>query len=139
MPRKDTYHDAVKNALLAEGWTITHDPYPLRYGEEDLYVDIGAKGGPLAAEREGRKIAVEIKTFLGKSPVTDLERAIGQFALYRFLLQRKEPERVLFLAVPDVVYDPMFNTADARDFLAAIEMPLLLFDAKIERIVRWIE
>lgn len=26
MPRKDTFHDVVKKALIADGWRITHDP-----------------------------------------------------------------------------------------------------------------
>jgi hypothetical protein len=26
MPAKDTYHNAVENALIKDGWTITHDP-----------------------------------------------------------------------------------------------------------------
>ena len=26
MPVKDIYHDTVKNALIKDGWTITHDP-----------------------------------------------------------------------------------------------------------------
>lgn len=138
MPRKDTYHDIVKSALIADGWTITHDPFPLQFGEEDLFVDIGAET-PLAAEKAGRKIAVEVKTFLGKSPMTDLERALGQFSLYSFLLQRKEPERTLYLAITEPVYDARFNTADARDLAAAFSMRFLLFDVNAERIVRWIE
>lgn len=138
MPRKDAYHDIVRKALLSEGWTITHDPYPLKFGEEDLFVDIGAEM-PLAAEKEGRKIAVEVKTFLSKSPMTDLERALGQFSLYRFLMQRKEPERTLYLAITEPVYDARFNTADARDLAAAFALRFLLFDVNAERINRWIE
>ena len=26
---KDIYHQAIKNALVKDGWTITADPYPL--------------------------------------------------------------------------------------------------------------
>jgi hypothetical protein len=138
MPRKDIYHDIVKRALIADGWTITHDPYPLTFGEETLYVDLGAET-PLAAEKAGRKIAVEAKSFLGRSPITELERAVGQFTVYRFLLQRKEADRPLYLAVSDVVYDEIFNVSDARDLVAAVQIRLLLFDADSERIVRWIE
>ncbi|MGD2183210.1 element excision factor XisH family protein [Lusitaniella coriacea LEGE 07167] len=31
MPAKDTYHDAVKNALIKDGWTITADPYYIAF------------------------------------------------------------------------------------------------------------
>ncbi len=27
MPAQDLYHNIVKNALLKDGWTITHDPF----------------------------------------------------------------------------------------------------------------
>ena len=27
MPAKDIYHDAVKNALIKDGWTILADPF----------------------------------------------------------------------------------------------------------------
>jgi hypothetical protein len=138
MPRKDIYHEVVKRALIADGWTITHDPYPLPFGEESLFVDLGAEM-PLGAEKAGRRIAVETKSFLGRSPMTELERAVGQFTVYRFLLQREEADRTLYLAVSDAVYDEIFDVADVRDLVAALRMRLLLFDAELERVVRWIE
>lgn len=138
MPRKDLYHDAVRRALEQDGWIITLDPYPLKFGEEDLYIDLGAKV-PIGAEKEGCKIAVKIKSFLGKSSMTDLERALGQLTLYRFLLARKEPERMLYLALSETAHDAVLNTADARDLVADINIPLILFDADGEKITRWIE
>jgi hypothetical protein len=138
MPRKDHYHEVVKRALIEDGWTITHDPYPLQFGAEALYVDLDAEM-PLGAEKAGRKIAVETKSFLGRSPMTELERAVGQFMVYRFLLQREEAGRVLYLAISDVVYDAIFDVAAVRDLVAAVQMRLLLFDAETQRVVRWIE
>src|SRR5947209_4182151 len=98
MPAKDVFHDAVRNAIIREGWTITDDPYILPAGKRDLYVDLGAEK-PFAAEKEGKKIAVEVKSFLGPSEVHDLEVAIGQYVLYRSLMARSDPERLLYLAV----------------------------------------
>ncbi len=37
---KDLFHDTVKRALQKEGWRITHDPYPLRYGVVSRYAPI---------------------------------------------------------------------------------------------------
>ncbi len=62
MPRKDNIHDAVRNALIRDGWTITQDPLFLEYGAEDMFVDLGAER-LLAAERGTEKIAVETKSF----------------------------------------------------------------------------
>jgi Holliday junction resolvase-like predicted endonuclease len=64
----DVFHEAVKNALVKDGWTITHDPLALSFGEIDLYIDLGAER-VLSAERDGQRIAVEIKSFNGPSPL----------------------------------------------------------------------
>ncbi|MEB3280223.1 MAG: element excision factor XisH family protein [Lyngbya sp.] len=87
MPALDLYHDAVKNALIKDNWTITHDPLHLRWGTKDMYVDLGAKQ-LLAAELEDRKIAVEIKSFIGYSDVEDLRNAVGQFVMYRVFVKQ---------------------------------------------------
>ena len=81
IPAHDLYHDAVKNALIKDGWTITHDPFRMEWGKRDMYVDLGAER-LLAAERAGERIAVEVKSFLGASDIADLEQALGQFILY---------------------------------------------------------
>ena len=100
MPRLDIHHNAIKNALIKEGWDVTHDPLILPFGETDVYIDMGAEK-PIAAERNGEKIAVEVKTFGGRSNVSDLEQATGQFRLYRFLLKREDPYRRLFLSIKE--------------------------------------
>ena len=63
MPAKDLYHDHVKNALLKDGWKITHEHLKLDWDESPIYVDLGAEQ-LLTAEKGGRKIAVEIKSFV---------------------------------------------------------------------------
>lgn len=68
MSRRDAYHDIVRRALEADGWIITHDPLMLQFGERNVYVDMGAEM-PMAAEKAGRKIAIEVKSFLSLSVV----------------------------------------------------------------------
>jgi XisH protein len=138
LAQRDIYHEAVKTALMKDGWTITHDPYPLRYGEHRLYVDLGAEA-PIGAEREGRKIAVELKSFLGRSEITDLERALGQYRLYRFLIRRTERDRTLFIAVPEETYYAVFDPGDGRDLVVEEELQLIVFDPQPEVILEWIE
>jgi hypothetical protein len=87
---------SCKNALLKEGWTISHDPLRLRWRKKDLYVDLGAEK-LFIAEKKGKKIAVEIKTFTSISEVNALENALGQYLLYRSVILRIEPERKLYL------------------------------------------
>jgi hypothetical protein len=66
----------VKNALIKDGWTITHDPLILPFGGRNIYVDIGAEA-PIGAAKDGRQIAVEIKSFIGVSEVTDKSYAVA--------------------------------------------------------------
>jgi len=87
MPARDSIHDAVKTALIKDGWTITHDPYPLPYGDRDVYADLGAERA-IAAERGDEKIAVEVKSFSGASEIHDLEVALGQFVFLSALVEQ---------------------------------------------------
>ena len=69
MPAKDVFHDAVRIGLEKEGWVITDDPLRIEVGDVEMYIDLGAEQ-VLAAEREGEKIAVEIKSFIGTSNIS---------------------------------------------------------------------
>lgn len=77
MPARDIYHDIVVQALIDDGWEITDDPLVLSYGGRELYVDLGIEKSAIAAQKNNRKIAVEIKSFLKPSPIQDLEEAVG--------------------------------------------------------------
>ena len=116
MPARDIYHDTVKNALIKDGWTITHDPLTLKLGSSQLFVDLGAEQ-VIGAEKGLRKIAVEIKTFRGSSDMRDLEQAIGQYVLYRIFLRRVEPDRELYLAVPQDVVEKVFSEDYGQGFV----------------------
>jgi hypothetical protein len=136
MPARDLYHDAVKNALAKDGWTITHDPYILTFGQKNVFVDLGAEQ-ILAAQRGTEKIAVEIKSFRGPSDIQDLEAALGQYVFYRSLLGRFEAERRLFLAVPESAFVSTLEEPIARPVLEDLGVALLVFDPQREAIVRW--
>ena len=87
MPARDSIHDAVKEAVIKDGWEVTDDPYVISYGDRFLFVDLAASG--FIGVRQGNKqIAIEIKQFRGQSQVVDLEQVIGQYSLYRILLTR---------------------------------------------------
>lgn len=94
MPKLDIIHDAVKNALMKDRWTITDDPYVIQYRRTKLYADLGAER-PIAAERNGQKLVVEVKSFVGASKIQDLKEALGQYDIYRYLLEATAPDRKL--------------------------------------------
>jgi hypothetical protein len=137
MPAKDIYHDVVKNALIKDGWTITHDPLRLQWGPKDMYVDLGAER-LVAAEKTGQKIAVEIKSFPGPSPLTDLERAIGQYVLYHDILSVTEPERKLYIAVREATFLDLFEEPLGKLLLANQRVYLIVFNPETEAIIKWI-
>ena len=139
MPAKDTYHDIFVKLLLKEGWTVTDDPLTLSYGNRDLYVDIGAERTIIAAERDKEKIAVEIKSFVSHSPVRDLESAVGQYGINHSVLSEIDSDRVLYLAVPLRVYENILSERFGQLILATLNIKVIVFDHKNERIVKWIK
>lgn len=137
MPAKDLYHDTVKTALIQDGWTITDDPFTLEAGKRDLFIDFGAEK-LLIAQRANQKIAVEVKSFISASPVSDLEQALGQYLLYEDLLKRDHPDLILYLAVRDAVYNSFFQEEIVQVVLESRGLKLLIFDETQEKIIQWL-
>jgi hypothetical protein len=137
MPAKDFYHDTVRSALEKDGWTITEDPLTLSIGSRSVYVDLGARK-LLAANKEDRQIAVEIKSFIGNSPVRELETALGQYLLYSQILEDQNYHRVLYLAVSKAVYLDLFSEAIGQLILNKNNLKLIVFDIHSEEITKWI-
>jgi hypothetical protein len=136
---KDFFHDQVKTALQKDGWKITHDPYQLRYGVADIYIDLGAEAA-IAAEKAGHKIAVEIKSFAGGSTISEFHTALGQFLNYRIALEvSNEPERILYLAVPTDTYQLFLRFEPAKTVIQRYEVRLIIYNPHQEVIDQWIE
>jgi XisH protein len=110
----------------------------LKIGERSLYVDLGAEK-LLAAEKEGRKIAVEVKSFVSVSPVNDLEEAVGQYIVYEDILEYSEPDRIIYLAIREEVYLDIFSELLGQILLNKKRLKLIVFDSKKEAIIRWID
>jgi hypothetical protein len=137
MPAKDIYHNNLKNALIKDGWTITHDPYTITYGQRNVFVDFGAER-IIGAEKAGEKIAIELKTFGGNSEINDLEKAVDQYALYRALLVRTQPERKLFIAISDAVFVTTFDEPMTRAVIEDLQVAIIVFNSAKEIITKWI-
>jgi len=132
----DLIHNAVKNALIKDGWTITHDPYVIKYEEVTLFADLGAERA-IAAELAGNKIVVEIKSFVGRSPIQDIKIALGQYDLYQGFLEVLAPERKLYLAISKKIYNGLFEQKAIQLIVQRYELPLLIVDVTKEEIVKW--
>ncbi len=137
MPARDKVHHIVKNALINDGWQITHDPYSMKLGSADLFVDLGAEK-LIAAEKGNVKIAVEVKSFLGKSIIAETQDAIGQFLMYQVVMSEFEANRVLYLAIEEEIFDNEFSDALKTLLLEKLNIKLLIFRASEEGIVKWL-
>ncbi len=136
MSAKDIFHDAVKNGLTKEGWRITHDPLLVETGGVKLYIDLAAEK-VIAAEKGDRKIAVEIKSFLGTSAITEFHAALGQFINYRLALKRTYPDRILYLAVPIDTYNLFFKLPFIQLVIENQKIELIVYNPENEVIVKW--
>jgi hypothetical protein len=92
--------------------------------------------GPFA--KADQKIAVEVKCFSGPSDIDDLEKALGQFILYHDILEETEPDRRLYLAVPQEIVDDLFQEPIGQLLLKRKRVRLIAFDPKLGVIVQWI-
>jgi CRISPR/Cas system-associated exonuclease Cas4 (RecB family) len=137
MAAQDKIHLAVKNSLIKDGWTITDDPYSIKYEDVNLQADLAATR-TLAAEKEGQKIVVEVKSFLSPSPINDLKVALGQYDLYFFYLRLTSPEHKLYLAISDTAYQRLLDLKGLELILQDRQMPLIIINVNEEKIVSWI-
>jgi len=137
MPAKDIFHSLVRTALEKEGWMITHDPYRIDLGFVDFYIDLGAER-LIAATKDNEKIAVEIKTFLAASVISEFHIAIGQFINYRIALQEEEADRRLYLAIPSEIYKRFFRYPFIQTVIHRNQIPLIVYDINQEAIDQWI-
>jgi XisH protein len=135
---KDIYHDTARIALIKDGWTITDEPFSLKVGKRDLFIDFGAEK-LIVASKDERKIAVEVKSFIGNSPIKDLEQALGQYLLYSNILRRDYPDRILYLAIRDDIYHTFFNEEIVQIAIESQSIRVIIFDVLKQEILEWSE
>lgn len=137
MPAKDTYHDAIKNALIKDAWYITADPYPVKYEEVKLMADLAGEK-TIAATKQNQKIVVEIKSFLSKSPMREFETALGQCLIYQTFLEITQPEYRVYLAVGEDIYEKFFEQVAIQVVLQKFRLPMIIVNINQEEIIKWI-
>ncbi len=135
---KDVFHQQVKNALIKDGWNITHDPLTIRISEAvKLQIDLAAET-TIAAERDSERIAVEIKSFVGDSDISAFHTALGQYLNYCQALEEQEPDRLVYLAIPWETYQDFFQLPFIQRSLRRYQVKLIIYDPKLEEIKQWI-
>lgn len=138
MSRKDLFHVSVRRGLEKDKWRISSDPLELEWEEVKVKIDLAAER-LIAAERGEERIAVEVKSFIGPSPISDFHTAIGQFLNYRIMLEVKEPDRRLYLAIPVEAYNTFFQSRFAQVAADQYKLKIIVYDPTLEEIVQWID
>jgi hypothetical protein len=134
---KDIYHENVRQALIKDGWVITHDPFQVQYGDADLSIDLGAEK-VIAAEKGEEKIAVEVKSFVAKSLIYEFHEVLGQYLNYRRILRlTKQDDRIVYLAVPFEAYERLFKKEFVQITLEEEKIQYFVFDIFKNEILSW--
>lgn len=137
MPRKDTFHQTVKEALEKDNWVITHDPlFVPTEGGNNFFIDLGSEK-IVGIKKEGRQIAVEIKSFDENNPMYDFYEILGQFLIYNIALSEQFLHWELFIAMSKTGYyklkeAPIFNKA-----MQQFNMQFIIIDKVSKTIIEW--
>lgn len=137
MARLDKIHEAVRNAIIKDGWTITDEPLSFLFETQRVLIDIAAEK-IFTAEKEGRKIAIEVKSFLSVAKMNEFYGAIGQYDVYSLYLEEIEPERKLFLAVSEGIFQDFFERKAVQIVTQKKNIAILVVNLELEEIVQWI-
>lgn len=138
MSAKDLYHYAVRNTLEKDGWRITHDPLIIEIEDVRYLIDLGAED-LLGAQKGGRKIAIEVKSFVDHSPLHEFHSVLGQFLSYHLALELKEPERQLYVAIPVDIYEDLLSRRLIQRVARLHRLKFIVYKVQSEVIVEWIE
>ncbi|MEM9954394.1 MAG: element excision factor XisH family protein [Chloroflexota bacterium] len=133
MPAKDKYHDIVVRALEKEGWTILSEQVRLRIGERQLWIDLQIRNP------EQQALLLEVKSYdTALSPVEFLKQALGQYLLYRAIIDEIESDESLYLAIPTNAHEDIFLSEVGRLVVNKYAINLVIYDVLLEEIVEWI-
>ena len=135
---RDLFHDNVREALIKEGWHITDDPLTFKIGKVQVQIDLGAEK-LIAAERGADKIAIEIKTFNNLSFITALYEAVGKYIIYRNVLKIIQPERILYLAIPESIFNRFFEEMVIQKTMEDEKFRIVVYNQTTQIITQWIE
>ena len=79
----------------------------------------------------------EMSTEPSYSNMADLENALGQYILYRNIIEELEPDRTLYLAVHEEVFATIFEESLGQMLIRKNHLKLLIFSKTEEVIVKW--
>jgi hypothetical protein len=66
-----------------------------------------------------------------------MEKALGQYLVYRSIMRRSQPDRELFLAVPTDIAK-LFDEPLGELLIEDYDLRVVVFDPKQKEIIRWL-
>jgi hypothetical protein len=90
---RDLFHNIVKQSLQAEGWEITHDPFPVDYGDVQMQIDLGAAIGQYLNYRYALRKKEPNRTLYLAIPSATYD----EFFRLRFIEEIVQDQQVLLL------------------------------------------
>ncbi len=102
-----------------------------------IETDLGAEK-IIIAYKGLTKIAVEVKSFLNPSPINDFHTALGQYVTYLDVLEMKQIDRIMYLAMPFETYTFLSTKTYFRYVITKHRIKFILFEPETKKIEEWI-
>ena len=137
MPAVDRYQGVVVNALQKAGWQVVDSPHIIRIERRSIFVDLTAQR--TNEDFDQQIVILEVKGFEDRSAVHNLEEAVGQYMIYRALLDEIGIRYPLYLAVPILAFNGILSERIGQVVRKRLGIKLLVFDVSSEEIVQWLD
>jgi hypothetical protein len=133
----DQCHFQIVHALEKEGWTVANKQTRLYSETRQVFIDIYAEK---RANGSAKNVLLsEVKCFAGSGDNTrEIYTAIGQYLVYRSLLAELQIAIPLYLAIPLLAYESLFEPA-ARRVVQESRIKLLIVNVDTEEVAQWID
>lgn len=120
----------LQESLIKDGWTLRAKAPTIRTKGKYYLTDV-------AAEKEGQKIIVEVKSWLSTSFNPDWFGAFGQYLTYQEVILAERLNYKLYLAVPENIYNQHFINPFIQSMVTKYSMNLLIFDLNTNTVAAW--
>ncbi len=133
----DVCHDQIVRALQKAGWRIDGESVQLAIEERTGFIDIRARRDTNGSIQQ--VLYIEVKCFSDENRMTtEVYTALGQYMVYRTMLDRLNLTMPLYLAVPEDTFTKIFDSV-IMEIVRRNQMKLMIVNIDQETIVQWIE
>ena len=135
MPRNDTNYPTIKRIIKKYGYSIFADPFTISFGGSNLEADLGIE--LLGAEKNNKRIVLELKSYTTKMLVPQYQRTFGQIAQYEFALARDKKPYDVYITIPVRIYRKMLNLGEYIPLLENKNIKYMVYNSTTGEIILW--